>query len=175
MDPLPTEQRAGNLALTRSILQGVVDAEQTDAATDPRVVREKRPSEPAMAMKMQQPAKGQEGVLGRYDPVQHIKKMDRRRTDQPALDNVETDVMPAIRQDRMVPSGGSVGHNRQPRRDALHFQAIGIVRIGRRYHDRQRARIEIGMPKDPGRRRGPVRIFSENAAPIGADRARCRR
>ena len=42
--------------------------------------------------------------------------------------------------------------------------------IGGDGSNRDRSRIEIGMPDDPGRRCGAVRMLGESAAPTGADR-----
>jgi hypothetical protein len=47
--------------------------------------------------------------------------------------------------------------------------------IGRQGLDRNRARIEIGMPDDPGRERIAVRIFGESEAPTRAGRSADRR
>ncbi len=62
----------------------------------------------------------------------------------------------------------------QPRRQSRHVHALRVTRLAWLSLDLEGPRIQIGMPKDPGRERIPGRVFSESAAPISRVRPACR-
>lgn len=66
-------------------------------------------------------------------------------------------------------------NQRQPRRQARHVHALGVTGPAKFGLDPERARIQIGMPKDPSRERIPDRVFSESEAPISRVRSVRRR
>jgi hypothetical protein len=92
-------------------LQGVVNAQHADTAVDPRIAREQRPPKSAMAVEMKQPTQRQNRRLSRGDPVEPVIEANSGGARQPALGHVEPDMVPAIREDRVIQTR-SVGHNR---------------------------------------------------------------
>lgn len=125
-----------------------MDAQHLDAALDPGVRWEQRAGEPAMAMEMEETAKRQDTGLGPAQSMESKVQMDMSPTCKAAVRDVETNMMAAIRKDRMVTSFG-IGGDGQPGSDALQIEPVGIGAIGRDRIDAQGGGVEIGMPDDP--------------------------
>jgi hypothetical protein len=85
-----------------------------------------------------------------------------------ALGDVEPDVPVAIRQDHMF-AALRIARDRQPWRELVDMDAVGVGRFGRTRADAERARIERGTPDDPRLGCDAVRMFGESEAPTVLD------
>lgn len=127
-----------------------------------------------MTLEMEQSPERQYRRVRLAESVQPIVKMDDRPIGQPALYDVQPDMMHTIRKDSMVVARG-IGDDSEPADHALQVETVRIAPIGRHRSDLQRPRIKIGMPQEPRRGCRPGRVFSESAIPIGPDRRSGRR
>ena len=97
-----------------------------------------------------------------------IVKNDRS-ANQAARFDVETNMMPAVGQHGMFMAIGVDG-KREPRRQLIRDDAIGIAGVRWHRRDEQGARIIVGVPDDPRIRGCEVRTFGESEVPTGSDR-----
>lgn len=108
----------------------------------------------------------QQSCASAGDTFYPVEEQDLATTSEAARLDVEANVAPAVGQHGMF-TAAAVGNHRKPRREYLQRDVIGIAAFDRHHCHVEGARIKVGVPDDPGFRRGEARMLGESAAPIG--------
>ncbi|GGC04996.1 hypothetical protein GCM10011494_24450 [Novosphingobium endophyticum] len=149
-------------------------AQHGDRARHAGIGREQGTREAAIAAQGEEAPQRKDLQLGRNEAFETKSQEHGLFTGKAPVQDIEPDTLPAIGQRNML-TPFAARYAGKPRRDRVEAETVGMSGIGRQGLDRNRARIEIGMPDDPGRRRIAVRIFGESEAPTRAARCAPRR
>ncbi len=117
-----------------------------------------------MTAQVEKAAQRQQPRLRRGKPAQAIMEQNCLLSLQPALFDVEPDMVESVRQDRML-APLRIDRDREPRRKLVDAEAIAIGWICGLGSNAERPRVEIGMPNEPRLRGREVGMFRESAAP----------
>ncbi len=165
VDPRLSEQGARDLAVTGTILHGVMDPQHLEPSACLWLAREQRRTEAAMLAKTEKAPERQHAAAGGGEPVQAIMKMDGMLPRQPTAGHIQSDMMPSVRQNGMFEPVCPFNAGK-PGRDMREEQAVRVARIRGPGRDRQCAGVESRAPDNPGVRCSKARMFREREAPM---------
>jgi len=163
------EQGLADLALAGAGGERVVDAQQQDRALDVGIAREQGRGEAAMPGEIEKAPQRQQPGPRAGETFQPIEEESPSAARETSRFDIEADTAPAVREDRML-AAVAIRDDGQPGCEIVEDDVVGIGAIGRNDRDVERARIEIGMPDDPGLRGSEVRTLGESEGPSGSDR-----